>query len=552
MEEIELRPLQKIALESCRNVFKSGVKRFILKATCGFGKTILSADFIKKAVKKDIKCLFVVDRIVLAEQTDKVFSKYNISCGIIQADNPKWFPNRQVQIGSVQTLNRRDINQYGLIIIDECHCWYKGHTKLLEENKNAFVIGLSSTPYGKALGKHFETFIEPVTVKEMVKQKELVPFEIFGPSIADLTKLKTIAGEYTEESLSEAYDQVDIIGDVVKQWKKFASGKKTIVFGVNVAHIKHISKAFNKNGILSCQINAYQLPKERKEALDGFLYGDTKVLCSVEVATKGFDCAEVDCVVLAVATKSHIKWEQTCGRSYRVFPGKESSVVLDLGGNAERLGWPDEYEFFELDDGKKTNQKNKKKDRPEKLPKVCPSCEWVKPAGVQKCAKCGFKPEFIQDVEVEKGELEKLQRKTRKDYSLSDKQSFLAQLNMYAYMKGYKQGKNGCYGWSLMKYKEKFGSDVPSRIDWGRRENVETDVKKFIQHCNIKYAKSKNKKVELNKIPDEMPLMDACKKCRCSTGALSISGPHIKVICASCGEFVKFAKKEDVAKGGAI
>ena len=125
-EEIKLRPLQKIALESCRNVFRSGVKRFILKANCGFGKTVLAAYFIKEAVKKDLRCLFVVDRIVLANQTDNVFSKYGISCGIWQADNPKFFPFRQVQIGSVQTLNRRDIEEYQLIIIDEVHTWYSG------------------------------------------------------------------------------------------------------------------------------------------------------------------------------------------------------------------------------------------------------------------------------------------------------------------------------------------------------------------------------------------------------------------------------------------
>ena len=89
-ENIELRSLQQIALEECRNVFRSGVKRFIFKGTCGFGKTILAAYFIQQAVEKNIKCLFVVDRIVLAEQTDNVFSNYGISCGIQQADNPKF------------------------------------------------------------------------------------------------------------------------------------------------------------------------------------------------------------------------------------------------------------------------------------------------------------------------------------------------------------------------------------------------------------------------------------------------------------------------------
>jgi len=492
-QEIILKPLQEEAFEACRDVFRSGIKRFILKATCGFGKTILSAKFIKNAVDKGIRCLFVVDRIVLADQTSLVFGRYGISHGIIQADNPFYFPNRMVQIGSVQTLSRRDIDQYGLILIDEAHCLYDGHKKLLGKNKDAFVVGLSATPYTKSLGKYFETFIEPVPVKEMVKQKELVPFEIYGPSVTDLSKLKIQAGEYTEESLSEAYDQVDIIGNVYKEWKRLTPGRKTIIFGVNVAHIKHISDQFNRHSVKACQINAYQPDSERKEALDGFLNGDTQVLCSVEVATKGFDCAAVDCVVLAVATRSHIKWEQTCGRSYRTFPGKDLSIILDLGGNAERLGYPDDYEFLELDDGKKHDSKNKKQEKPERLPKKCSSCDYLKPAGAHKCPACGFKPEFIQDVEVAESELKKLQRKDRSEFTLAEKQSFLAQLNNYAAIKGFRQGKNGCYGWAINKYVEKFGVAPGNKINWSKQEQVGEDVKKFIQHCNIKYAKSKTR-----------------------------------------------------------
>jgi len=376
-EEIKLKPLQEIALSECRNAFRQ-TKRFIFKASCGFGKTVLAAYFIKEAIKKEIKCLFIVDRIVLAEQTDAVFEKYGISCGIIQADNPKFFPDRMVQIGSVQTLNRRDVDQYGFILIDEVHCLYSGHKKILKENQDAFIMGLTATPYSKSLGKYFDFFIEPVPVKRMIQEKELVPFEIYAPSIADLSKLKIRAGEYTEESLSEAYNQVDIVGDVVKTWKKITPGKKAIIFGVNVAHIKHLAKTFNQQGISACQINAYQSEKEREEALNGFLKGDTKVLCSVEVATKGFDCPEVEVVALAVATKSHMKWEQTTGRGFRVFPGKTMCIILDFGGNAERLGFPDEFQFDELDDGKKHKSKTKKKEYPEALPKKCPSCDFMK------------------------------------------------------------------------------------------------------------------------------------------------------------------------------
>ena len=488
MMELNLKPLQKVALDACRDACRSS-RRFILKANCGFGKTILSTYFIKKAMSKGLSCLFVVDRIVLAEQTSLVFENYGIAHGIIQADNPKYFPDRMVQIGSIQTLARRQQDKYGLVLIDEIHCFYEGHKKLLEYNSDAFVIGLSATPYSKNLGKYFDFFIEPVTVKEMVEHDELVPFEIYAPSVADLTKLKIKAGEYTEKSLSDTYDQVDIVGDVVRTWQKLANGLKTIIFGVNIAHIKHLAREFNRAGVKACEIDAYQSKNENEKNINAFKFGDMMVLCSVEMAIKGFDCPSVECVGLAVATKSHIKWEQSTGRGFRVYPGKKKCKVLDFGGNAERLGFPDEYEFLELDTGKKYLSKTKQKEKAEKKPKKCVSCDYIKPPGVRKCPACGFLPEFIEDVDTSDAELKKIKRKARAEYSLAEKQSFLAQLNFYAEQKNYKAGRSGCYGWALHKYKEKFGSQPSNKLDWSKKEPVQEEVRKYIISRNIAYAK---------------------------------------------------------------
>jgi len=157
-----------------------------------------------------------------------------------------------------------------------------------------------------------------------------------------------------------------------------------------------------------------------------------------------------------------------------------------LGGNCERLGFPDEYEFLQLDDGKKHDSKNKKKERPEQLPKACPSCAFIKPAGTRKCPACGFVPDFIQDVEVSEGELKKLKRKTNRDYTKEEKQSFFNQLNQYCHDKGWSNGA------ASHKYKEKFGV-WPNAMQKDKYEPVGKEVKGFITHLNIAYA-YKNKK----------------------------------------------------------
>ena len=153
--------------------------------------------------------------------------------------------------------------------------------------------------------------------------------------------------------------------------------------------------------------------------------------------------------------------------------------IIDHGSNCERLGFPDEFDFIELDDGKHQRQNNKQKEKEKPLPKKCSSCDYLKPAGIRKCPACGFIAKFLEAVETSKGELKKLQRKNKKDYTVQEKQSFLSQLNQYAENKGYKTG------WAKWKYKEKFGT-FPRGITLTGLEPVGEEVQKYITYLNIK------------------------------------------------------------------
>ena len=382
----QLRPLQELMLNETRTAM-SKHKRVILMAATASGKTIIAAQIIKNALAKGKTVVFIADRIVLINQTSNVLLKYNIPHGIIQAQNERFDISQPAQVCSIQTLKLRGCPQSDVIIIDEIHCLYSEHIKIMNENPNAYILGLTATPFTKGLGKYFDMHIEPVPIKKLIAEKYLVPFDIYGPSITDLSALKIVAGEFTEKSLSAAYDKVDIVGDVVKTWQRITPGKKTIVFGVNVAHVKHLVEQFKLVGVSAVEINYRQTEEERNEALYSFMEGDTTVLCSVEIAVKGFDDPATEVVVMAVATRSITKWIQCTGRALRTYPGKEKAYILDLGGNTERLGFPDEHIFTELDTGKKPKKSEVKPK--ERTPKACPSCDFIKPIGVRTCPACG-------------------------------------------------------------------------------------------------------------------------------------------------------------------
>jgi len=489
-KELVLRPIQEDMVIQLRESFRKS-KRVVLMAGTGLGKTIIATHIIKSAKDKGKRCVFINDRINLVNQTSAVFTEYGIHHGIIMSDHPQYFPNRAVQVASVQTLANRDIDNFDLIIIDECHTLYKAHEKVLKKNPDAYVLGLSATPFSKGLGKYFDVHIEPYTVRQLIQQRLLCDFEIFGPAIYDLSKVKTVAGEYNQKQLGEATDQEPLIADVVQTYKKLAMGRKSICFCTNVAHGRHLAREFNKHGVKAVEVNAYQSPDESKGNMRLFIGGGADVICSVEILIKGFDLTSVDCVIWATATKSVMKWIQGSGRGLRVHPGKELCRIIDHGGNAERLGFPDEFEFLALDDGKHQHGKSKVKDKPERKPVKCSSCDFLKAAGVQKCPQCGFKPEYAEDVETREGTLEKLQRKNRKKYSLADKMEFLGGLNQHAQNKGWKQGGRGVYGACIHKFKEKFGCVPSNQIPWGYVCPVTPDVQKFIRASAIEYAKSK-------------------------------------------------------------
>ena len=127
------------------------------------------------------------------------------------------------------------------------------------------------------------------------------------------------------------------------------------------------------------------------------------------------------------------------------------------------------------------------------MPKRCPSCDFLKPAGVRKCPACGLVPSFAEDVETDEGELEKLSKSARKEYTVAAKQEFLSGLNQWCRDRGWTPGRKGCFGTALKMYKNKFGTEPPSGIEWGAVGPITDDVKNFITHSIIRRNKQREK-----------------------------------------------------------
>jgi len=156
-------------------------------------------------------------------------------------------------------------------------------------------------------------------------------------------------------------------------------------------------------------------------------------------------------MILARPTKSLIRYVQMVGRVLRPAPGKARALLLDHSGTVLRLGFATDDLPLELDDGTANTSASKKQERKASEPKPCPSCKYVRPAGVHACPSCGFAPTRQSDVEVADGELVRLDRKTKKPATPDRKQHVYSQLLQVCRAKGYRPG------WAANQYRAMFG-----------------------------------------------------------------------------------------------
>jgi len=483
--KLQLRDCQQHGMDMLRDAIRAGYSRIIFQGATGFGKTEVAAQMIMNALDKGKRVVFTVNKIVLAEQASARLDKYGIQHGIYQGMNERWNPELPCQVASVQTLaKRKPIEDIDLFIIDEAHIHSAVFDKLKAYNPKAFFVGLTASPYS-ILAPWWQKLVVAVPMNTLMEKGYLVPYEVYAAPTANLDKVKVVAGEYQNKSLAEATDKPKLTGDIIKEWMKLGENRQTICFAVNRAHALHIEQEFNRHDIPAKSIDCYTDAEERREVIRKFNESEIRILISIMILTTGFDSPIASCAIFACATKSKIKHVQSLGRILRPCKGKKDAICIDHGGNFSRLNFPEDYDDTELDDGKRAKQKKKEaEDRPEALPKACPKCKFIKPAGVHVCPKCSFKPELVRDVEFEKGNLVKVQRKTNRTATKADKQAMYSGFLAYCREHGQKEGA------AAHAYRSLYGV-WPNAMDKVAGK-ITDGVRNYMTHKAIAYAHKKN------------------------------------------------------------
>ena len=494
---MDLRAYQNDVIADYERAVAQGLRRIIVVAPTGAGKTVIAAAIIKGTRARRRPVLVLSHRREIITQTSRKLHAHDIPHGIIQAGFPGR-PLEEVQVASIQTLwqrairtNAMELPPADLLIIDECHhCPAETYRKIIDAYPDAIVLGLTATPCrgdGCGLGGIFETIIECPQVAELIKGGYLVKTRVYAPVNPDLKGVRVQAGDYVESQLADRMDRPKLIGDIVTHWHKYGEQRRTVCFATGVGHSIHIRDEFIKSGVRAEHIDGSTPKAERDASLARLASGEIELVTNCMVLTEGWDMPEVGCCILARPTRKMGLYRQMIGRVLRPAEGKLDAIILDHSGAVFRHGFAEDPVEWTLDpDRNAESPVHAKRCEHRSSSRIleCSQCSAIRVAG-EPCPHCGFLPVAPpKPIVVAEGDLGLVQGGRAKP-SEYDRYKWFAMLTAYSNERGYKAG------WVAHKFREKFGS-WPARIDIAPIPPT-AEVRSWVRSRNIAWAKSQQR-----------------------------------------------------------
>lgn len=506
---IELRPYQTQAIERTAERIAQGHRPIVCAAT-GSGKTVIAAQIARTALDSHKRVLWMTGREEIIKQAYRTFSdlcgveKVGVLCAGLAHEAPWWF-YPEVTLASWDTLKARwhksELWQIpaDVVIYDEAHLALspKMVETVIPHYANAEVIGMTATPArksGKGLGTHFSRIIQVQSVAQLQDEGYLAHCEYWAGSHADVSRVKTVNGDYEQKGLAAAAVEGKLIGDVIDNWLRLAHDRHTIVFAVDIAHAQALAERFQATGIGASAIHSKMTHGTRAAISEDFRRQRIQVLVNVGITLYGYDAPSVNCVVLGRPTKSIVLHHQMIGRGLRPKPNDDFCMVLDHADNIRRLGCVEDEIRWKLDQGQiaATNTTRDGDEsrckQAESPPTECEECHHIF-ARSRVCPKCGWeKPVRARDVEVIDGDLVKI-RKSRGRAAVQE----LDPETWYREALGYVRTQGKKDGAAFFAFVDKFGEKPP--YSWRFLEPLAPGprVTNYFLHRNIRYAKRQRK-----------------------------------------------------------
>ncbi len=309
----------------------------VLCAPTAFGKTVTAAALI---ARRKASTLVLVHRTELLRQWQERLNGFlefpKGSLGVIGGGKKK--PSGKIDIAVMQSLNRREdlgelLDQYGQIIIDECHHLSAfSFEAILKQAKAKFVVGLTATPIRRD-GHQPIIFMQCGPIRHSAARPETAPAQLeVWPKVLPAPEIppdspiqdvfRILAGDATRNRR--------IAGDVLAAYR---AGRKVLVLTEHTDHLPVLQEALGEE-VEHCFVLHGRLSKKQRaevfaelEALDQS--APRVLLATGRLIGEGFDHPPLDTLVLAMPISWKGTLQQYAGRLHREHADKQDVRIYD-------------------------------------------------------------------------------------------------------------------------------------------------------------------------------------------------------------------------------
>lgn len=346
--QIPARDYQRECIESIRADYQAGLRRLLVVAPTGSGKTVKAAHLIRRRYHAG-PVLFLSHRRELSDQAERTFSKVvpGLSRGVVKAERNE-YAGRDIVLASMPTLQSRQRLdrilgevQFATVIYDEAHhAVAPGNLKVLErlgcfDENGPLLVGFTATAGERADKVGLDIVFDKITWQRgilwMIANGYLVDVEALEVEAdIDYSKVKTSGGDFTDEAIGEQMDESGAIDAAVETWLTHARDRRTVVFLPLVRQAEAVAEKLRGLGVRAEFICGETPPDERQAILGRLASGETQVITNCGVLTEGFDEPALSCALIARPTKSRPLFVQMAGRVLRPHPSKDKALLITM------------------------------------------------------------------------------------------------------------------------------------------------------------------------------------------------------------------------------
>ena len=342
VENVNPNYMQRKALKELNRCRAMGIRKALIVAAAGSGKTFLAA-FDARNFNPERLLYIVHEGSILQKSLDtfqKVFGNL-VEYGIYN----KEYNERDADFifaGNIklsQSLELFDRNQFDYIILDECHhATADSYKKIIEYFNPEFLIGLTATPERMDNEDVFELFDENVPfelrLRDAIINDLVVPFHYYGirDSLVDYGLTKSQERKMISQLATE--EHCGFIRDKIEEYRTNRK-LKALAFCRNITHARMMAEELGKyyhtayltgKNTVGERICAYNDLQDDGKGLE--------ILCTVDILNEGVDIPGCNMVLFLRPTESSTIFIQQLGRGLRKYNDKPFVTVLDFIGNS--------------------------------------------------------------------------------------------------------------------------------------------------------------------------------------------------------------------------